>query len=153
MPVSIRKALIQDVESIVFLAEQMHKISKYKVIDFNANKFRNFVTGSLDNEQSIFIVATKGEAVIGAILAFVADYVFSDALYCCDIGLYVDPKHRRSTAASQLIDAYKHTASALGVRPDQTSLGVTAGIESEKVGELYQRNGFFKAGELYTLES
>jgi GNAT superfamily N-acetyltransferase len=141
---NIRKAIRSDVQALVGMAFAMwHESPRYNKVGFDPNKMTWLLGHMIDNDECAVFVAEERGSLFGMIGVLTAPYFFSEERYACDLAVYVAPDRRGGTAGIRLVKAAEEWAESVGVREIQ--LGVSAGIDAERVGKLYEKLGYERA--------
>lgn len=147
----VREATVYDLETLIALGELMHVESNYRSIIFSKDK--TLVTGIsiiADPMWCVRVCEGKDDEVIGMFVGYVSQFPFSYDLVASDFVLYVLPEYRGSTAALRLLGAYEAWAKSKEAKI--INIGTTTGVNTDKVGEFYERLGFNRVGAVYRKE-
>lgn len=148
----IRQAVIDDLPDIVRLAVQMHNESRFMKFLFHEEKVRAFLSTLIDAPDGFLWVADDGDGeVIGAMAATVFELWFSSDRIAQDVGLFVRPSRRGTSAAAALVDRYLVWARERGAV--DAEIGVSTGVHPDRTGAFLQRLGGREVGRLYSWES
>lgn len=116
-----------------------------KELDFNPEYVSAQVSAMIQSDDYLVI----GSDDVGAIMiACVASNWFSPTEQARELIVYVHPSIRKNGHAKKLVDYYIAWAKGRGVA--RINIGISLGIQPEKVAELYQSLGFEKSGYLFT---
>lgn len=149
---NVRRATQGDVDFLAVMAECMRNESpRYSSVSFSTDK----MTGLLGNmvaspDCAVFVYEERNYAprIHGMIGLFKAPYFFSDSdFYVSDLAVYVEQAHRGGKAGLALIRAGEAWAKSIGAR--EILLGVSAGIDAERVGGFYEKLGYAPATRGY----
>ncbi len=144
----IRRARHEDISELVEMGARMHGESAYSFLPFNRDKVRRVMANYIDApERQCGLVAEKDGMLVGMLGGYLTDYFFCDERVACDAILFIDRKHRGSSAAARLIRAFHTWASERGAC--EICLSVSADINSERAGRFYQRMGLTHVGGVY----
>lgn len=139
----IRLAEIEDLPSLMDLTklaaeeDAQHPYDPDKV--FNVIRRHYDKTGGL-----VAVAGPKGEPIKGYLIMIVDEIWYSPDFQLLELSLFVDPQHRKSTLAKQLM-AFSKEASE-GLRLDLT-IGVLSNERTEPKVRLYKRQ--FKTAGAY----
>lgn len=145
----IRGAVLDDIEDLVDLGEAMHAVSTYSHISYSRTKVAALIKRLIEGEGVVFVYEKDGD-VIGCLGGGVTEYWFSEELTGFDYSFVIDPAKANGIAALRLIAAFKLWCKAKGAR--QMKMGITTGINVEKMAKLYQVAGFVPDGLLFKME-
>lgn len=141
----IRFATLDDVPALVELARAMHAESPvFSVLRFDgeilAGNFRTIIQSS----QGFARVFEVGGKVAGGMVAAAVPHFCSPDLVACDVGLFVHPEHRGSSAAVRLLTEYRNWAEGIGAALIQ--FGVMTGVAVERTQSMCERLGWKQQG-------
>lgn len=88
----------------------------------------------------VVIAAEQDGQLIGFISGIVSQYFFSERIKAADLGFFVVPAHRGTSAAIRLISAFEKWADEMGV--SEIYLGQTTAVDIEKTIKFYTRLGY-----------
>ena len=89
-------------------------------------------------------MARDGDGFYGAIIGMITEEIFGDDLIACDLGLFVSPSKRGSSAAPQLVEALEHWAKSAGAK--EIHLAQSTGIEVNRTRRFYEGMGYEVVG-------
>lgn len=147
----IREATIDDLPTIINMAEEMHIESRYRNLTFAPAHLGHLAASLIASPEGLALVAEKDGRIIGGMLA----QILREPWFCLEpvaieFGVYVLPPHRGTLAGAQMVRRYKKWALGRGARI--VDLGISTGITTERTGEFYEHEGFARCGDLYSLE-
>lgn len=146
---SVRTADAGDVAGVVALARAMHAESPvYRVRPFDPHKTAATFLGALPAGGAF--VAESGGRIVGLMVGYLAEDFFGSAVIAGEYALYVLPEARGGTSAVRLLEAFEAWARRAGAVGG--FLGVTAGIDDERVAALYMKLGYRPAGAAFAKE-
>lgn len=148
--VDFRGATDADLPRLVEMGHAMHGESRHHRSVFIPEKFAGYVQQLIP--QGFTFVAEKEGQVVGAFIGGVAENFFDDELFSYDLLTYVTPEHRNGMLGVMLIRRYINLAQAMGIKPWNTHIGVSAGIATERTERLYEALGFIRIGGGYVLD-
>jgi GNAT superfamily N-acetyltransferase len=93
----------------------------------------------LDQNGGLFVAVNRDE-IIGFFAGIITEHYLSFDRCAQDIGVYVVPEHRGSTAFPRLIYAFEDWAKQHGVT--DLVLGVSTGILQDQTVCMYERMGY-----------
>lgn len=144
IPVPVRRMATQDIVHCVHLGKLMHEESSYSFLSYHPVKVANLLKFSIENENYFAMVAENDRTIVGVMLGHVTPYYFSDDLIAQDLVVFVKKEHRGSFAGVSLINKFCDWADSKGCK--ETLMGITAGIETDRLKKLYEKLGFEQAG-------
>ena len=147
----IRQITHDDIPRLIEIGLMCHQESEYSVMSFSANKCIALCERTIAEPQMLGTVTAKDGVITGVLVAAAIPAYFSDEITASDLLIYVLPEHRGSRAFYMLCLSYVGWARAKGAR--LIFLRNSTGIESEKVGNIYQRMGFEHVGGIYRMEA
>lgn len=150
MTIKITNAAYNDITDLLFLGKKMHAESRYCVFDFNVDKCLGLLTRLIGSEHGIVLVAKCKNETIGMFAGVVQEHFFGHSSSSSDLFFYIIPEHRNGKTANLLLHEYIDIANKMGV--DDIRVGNSTGVMTERVGRLYESNGFINVGANYTLK-
>lgn len=109
---------------------------------------------ALPNKQSIYLMtllpnavvflAQKDNKLIGFLAGMTQNYFFSDRLKAMDMGFYVLPEYRGTSAAIRLIERFEEWSVERGAK--DICLGQTTAVDIDKTQRFYQHLGYQTVG-------
>ena len=147
---SIRKATKEDVIDLAILGKQFVKESQNELLGWNSSKVYDSLLDAVGRDDfGIFVLCADTE-VVGMFLCFVTPCFFSDVKQAVEIAWYVDPEHRGSKRALQMLEMYEQWAKEHdAVCVNLVNLDVLRG---DKVAKLYNRMGYKLVENTFTKE-
>lgn len=131
----IRLAEIEDIPSLMALTrlaaeeDAQHEYDPDKV--FNVVRRHYEKTGGL-----VAVVGPKGEPIRGYLIMIIDEIWYSPDYQLLELSLFVDPKHRKSTYAKQLMAFSKQASDGLML---DLTIGVLSNERTAAKVRLYQR--------------
>jgi GNAT superfamily N-acetyltransferase len=98
----------------------------------------------VNSPKTLFMLACNETAIIGYVCAVVHESIFNDKLRVSDIGLFVLPDYRHTSASIKLVRLLEEWAIKQGA--SQIWLGQTTGDEPDRVVKFYNRLGYKTQG-------
>lgn len=142
----IRPATFEDLAAVISLGEEMHKSSNFKHLEWDARHFGERVVSLITSpDHDIFLAVVDGD-VAGGILCGIGPGLSTRNLVAYELGLYVTPDYRRTSAASQLLRAYVRWSRDRGAK--RITAGNSAGAPDEGYVKLLTKSGFERTGSL-----
>jgi GNAT superfamily N-acetyltransferase len=138
---SIREATEEDVVDLAILGKQFAKESKnYDLLGWNSTKAYNFLFDAIQREDfGVFCLYTETE-IVGMLICFVTPCFFSNVVQAVEIVWYVDPDHRGSRKAREMLDWYEEWAeSRQAVCTNLVNLDT---LNAGKVAKIYVKRGY-----------
>lgn len=145
--VEIRTATDADIPLIGDLGRMMHFESRYAKFDFNPGKWERLLRIVIP--QGLTFVAEDSKGVVGVFVGMMAEHFFGDDLTSYDLITYVLPESRGRIGVL-LTKEYIRRAKALGVR--DIHIGISTGLQPDRVGRFYEKLGFSHIGGGYAME-
>jgi GNAT superfamily N-acetyltransferase len=144
--VNVREIGLGDKQTVVNLARLMHaEAPAYRAIPFEPEKVAAWATLCAAEPDWICLLAENDrKEPVGFAAAGCVPLSFSDQRTVDDLGLYVLPEYRGSSAAARLVDyltAWSKAKGAIALR-----FGLTTGINDRQATAFLQRMGFTAAG-------
>ena len=146
----IRQITKDDIPRLIEIGLMCHQESEYNVMSFSGNKCIALCERIIAEPQMLGTVTVKDSVITGVLVAAAIPAYFSDEITASDLLVYVLPEYRGSRAFYMLCLSYVGWARTKGAR--LIFLRNSTGIESEKVGKIYQRMGFEHVGGIYRME-
>jgi len=131
----VRPGKKEDAYEFMYLVKQMVKDVGYP---FKVDMKKTIETGEAmpDNPLFFYWVAEHDDEVVGFLVAAKNQTVFSSEVIASELGWYVHPDHRKSTAAMRLLREYEKWAKDC----DYVTLSDVQG--SMDMDEVYTRRGY-----------
>jgi GNAT superfamily N-acetyltransferase len=145
--IEVRAPKPNDLPALLTLAQRMHAEGAYSFLPFDPRKVALLFVTCGATKGHFAAVAERDGVIVGFLGGKLAPYPFCDELLATDLGFYVAPEHRASTAAVRLLRTFRAWARDQGAR--EVSLAISSGVDIERIGALYQRMGFRAAGGIY----
>ncbi len=141
----IRAITYDDAQQCIDLGQIIHDISSYKDREYHHEKVRKLINicsahmvGDTD-EFCGFVAEDKGK-IVGIMLGYSDEYYFGTDKLCYENAFMVHPDYWGSTAAMRLVKALDRWAEEHNMR--ECLIGVTSGINSERISKFYTKMGF-----------
>ena len=138
---------LDDIKEVASLAERFHGESIYKDLDYDLCKFSAVLKQIVELDNQIGIVYTVDNVIVGAMAGYVSEYFFSKDKIAGEYGVFIDKSHRGGYAVIRMIKHFENWAIKQGAKIIQ--LGVSANINADKVGRLYQKLGYNDTFQVY----
>jgi GNAT superfamily N-acetyltransferase len=144
----IRPARQDDLPQLLELGRRMHQESVYRDFEFCERRLTSYLAMVLDTPGRYCLhVAEREGRIVGFLAGYLEPFLFGRETVAHDTAFFVDRSQRGTTTAKRLIDAFRGWARERGAR--ELCLGVSSGIEPERVGAFYERLGLSRAGAIY----
>jgi ribosomal protein S18 acetylase RimI-like enzyme len=120
-PITIRKARKEDLERIAEFVVRLKQVNEeldpmYVTRDDLASVARHYIERSLDDPNTILLVAEHESTVVGMVRAVIVDRVFYEPrIEALITDIYVHPSYRRRGVASLLIEKLAEEARSRGI--------------------------------------
>lgn len=134
-----------DHAALVELARRFHAEGGDAFLSFDPQKTAWWLARAIVKKLALAAVTDAGE-IAGALALDDDAPRYSSEVALWDIGFYVSPEHRNSRAAVLLRDGAKAIAQDMGL---PLFLGVSSGLDLERVDKFFTRAGFQRLGALY----
>lgn len=151
----IRYAALEDIPACIEFGRRMHAATRFVIYDYNAKRLEHNLRAVIEVGQnanrthSFFVAEDESGQIIGALIACVERHFFSDLLVASVIHYDVLPERRMGGAGLKLLIAFRQWAENRGAF--ELSLGVSSGVEMEKMDRFLKRLGFRQTGGNYAL--
>ena len=128
-----------DIKKVISLAEMMHEEGKYSHLDFNREKFGNFILHLMKEKSLVGFVSEKEGKIVGIILSYLTEYFFGKDLLLQGIGFYVVPEKRKGKVAARLLEEWIKIVHAINAKEGCMPFHSVSDLEArrllcEKVG-------------------
>lgn len=143
----IRDFTMLDAPKVISLGKQMHEESVYSNLDFDPLRVLELAEQVVNNPQMFMAKVFDDGEIKGFVAAYVSPHFFGNDLTSGDFAVYVLPEFRKGLIGVKLIKSYIEWCDQKGVK--EPLLGVSAGINEEKIGKLYRKLGFTKEYRIY----
>jgi GNAT superfamily N-acetyltransferase len=127
-------------DELFVLIEQMIAEAEFKDAILNKDKIKDLWAMS---ENAIYL-AQENDKLIGFIAGMIQPYFFSERKRVTDMGFFVQPEYRGSSAAIKLIKALENWARQNNVV--DICLGQTTAFKLEETQKFYNRLGYKTVG-------
>jgi len=135
----IRNAQPSDINNIVELAKEMVSDTPFSSV------IKDKIEKILQVPHALSLVAEHEEdGLVGFFCGILDKQFFTGQLRAMDLALFVDEKHRGSSAAIKFVKTFENWAKQKGAT--QAWLGQSVGKEIEKTKEFYERLGYHMMG-------
>jgi len=143
----IRRATHDDWLRFERLGLKLHGMSVFKDIPVDKNVlFKQYMT-AMQHAQMRMWVAEKGEELTGFLLGCAQEFWWCRDRYATDLAFYCeDPRDARP-----LLRAFEAWAWQVP-RVKNVTLGVSSGMNMDRIGKLYGHLGYAQVGGLYVKE-
>jgi GNAT superfamily N-acetyltransferase len=132
-----RPELFWRVES---LARTMRDEGSFSKNSWNPTKLQ----AALSSPNVFCALVQDDDGYYGGIIGLVAEQFFGDDLIACDLGLFILPEKRGTSAAPRLIQAFEQWAKERGAK--EVHMGQTTGVEMDRTRRLYEAMGYEVVG-------
>ena len=125
----------------------MHNESpRFRHFDFDSEKTAALIGNLITWEHATAFVALSDRQIVGMMGGFVAEHMFGPDKVASEVGLYVVPEHRGTTAAVRLLSAFEEWAARKGAL--DIVLGISTEVAADRTRHLYTRLGYVQSGYL-----
>lgn len=147
--IEVRELAAGEEQAVLHLARMMHQESPvYSPHPFEHDVLLGWIAMCRDNEDWLCLIAWDDGEPIGFIAVGCVPMLFSTARTVDDLGLFVIPEKRGTTAALRLLRNMEPWAVARGARTIR--MGVTTGTNEAQAVKFFERFGYRKTGTLLT---
>lgn len=125
------------------MAHRFHAASPYDDLTMDEDKVVELIDSFLngDRNQRIVILALEDDQPIGMIAGVTSEMLFSRDKIASEMMWWIEPEHRGSRAALQLLDAYEFWAKKVGAKVVQLSSVDTE--HADRLDRLYKKRGYY----------
>jgi|TARA_B100000519_G_scaffold202390_1_gene220642 hypothetical protein len=148
--VEIRQWEKKDVEDLIILSKIMWEESMYKDISFSEDRLRIQYNYLLSKPfKGMGFVAIENNKMIGAIVVMLSKYFFSNEIFCFDLGLFINPKYRKSIKTpAKLIKVAGDWGKKKGAKEFRPASSV--GVRIDKIEKFYNFLKFKTVGNVFS---
>lgn len=133
---TVRKATVEDLETVLDLAHEFFVSSQYAEFEGDRGRLAGVFTQVL--ELGVIFLAEDDSGVAGFLVLVAIPHLFSGTHYAEELAWFVRPRARGSSAAWRLMAAGQEWCR----QRQLSSWRMVAPTDSPTVGELYRRLGF-----------
>lgn len=128
------------------MSKDMHAESpRFCDLDYSEEKMRGILQHIIAGKLPGGVLVAECDSVpIGMLGFLVTEHFFGSDKIASDLGVYVAPEHRGSSAFVRLVQAFEEWADTFGVK--ENSLGVSTGIHAEQTAGFLVRLGYERCG-------
>lgn len=142
---AIRPATLEDLESLLDLAEIMHAESpRYSRLKYSRQRTEDHLRLMLTDPRGAVFVAERDGKIVGAAVVWADMHWTSEDVVAEEVALFVLPEARGSMAAVRLICTMKAWKDAK--RAQWLQVGTSTNVEPERTAALYEFLGFKRCG-------
>lgn len=142
----VRFAIYEDLTELMRLAELAHEENEHWQKGFNRQKVYDTFARLIPRQTGLLaVIGDKGQELKGTLVMTLDRPWYSDDLRLLELALFVDPEHRRSTYAKQLMIFSKKASDNLQL---DLTIGVFTNKQLERKERLYDRQ-YRPAGKFY----
>lgn len=146
----IRNATVEDINTCLELATEMHQESRFSKFSLNLNKLSLFMDYLIKDDSGIVLVAIKDDEIVGGFMGLTVEHWFGNSLASYDTALFVKKSERGGSLGYLLIKEYIRIAKEMGV--EEICIGNSTGVDFEKVEKLYMTCGFSRVGGTFRMD-
>jgi GNAT superfamily N-acetyltransferase len=136
-----------ELAAVLALARRMHQLGTYSTLPFDARKVAGLIASCVRAPGHFASIAVHRGEVSGFLGGRMGTYPFCDEPLAYDLGFFVAPEARRSSAAVRLFRAFEAWAMDRGAR--EVSMAVSTGVDVERIGAFYVHMGLTCIGGVY----
>ena len=144
----IRVATEDDIPRMLELGRQLHDESRFSVYPLNEQRTIDFFKTVINGGSTCAFVSIQKGEIVGGFMGGVSDHWSCDFIVAFDYSLFIDKAHRNGTTAIKLIVAFEAWAQEMGA--DETTIGITTGVNTEGTTRLYESLGYKQVGPMFT---
>jgi len=143
----LRRAVLEDIPTIVKLGRLFHAESVERDIPFDGDILAGVLADLIENKNGFAMLAFYNDQLAGAILAQLTTLHYSAAVIATDYGLYVGRLERDQGVGRALVAAYTGWANDNNAR--KIYLNVSAGINKGAFEAVMNDSNYQKMGEIF----
>ena len=137
---SVREAVEDDVIEFHVLGKMFVRESKNNFLGWSAIKVHDSLLDAIGREDFCVFALQCDNEIVGMFIGFVAPCFFSDVIQATEIVWYVEPDHRGSRKALEMLDLFEEWAEFKGaVCSNLMNLDV---LNADKVAKMYNKRGY-----------
>lgn len=143
---NVRRAVLADIPAIVSMGADMHAESpRFRHLNFNAGKLSGVAKHLIETttDGGVFVAEADG-GLVGMFGFIVVEYFFGLDRVASDLGIYIKPEHRGTSAFPRLLHAFERATDEMGVTDKQVS--AVTGVNTERVATALERLGYTRNG-------
>ena len=140
---NVREAVLADLDQIVSMISDMRQDSRYSCLSLDEKKLSDFVYNTIESDSFLVLTTDYGGVFIGC----VSPHFFSQDLIATDVVNFV-PKSLRGKGLGKVF-LEEFSSWAKGANAKLVQVGISTGIKSEKVFNMYESAGFKHFGYLF----
>lgn len=141
---SLRIANLNDLPTILRMAEEFYGQSPYSAEPFDKEKvlavIQDMLTGPQESKVVILVLDDVLEEPVGLIAGFAQEALFNRHKIGVELMWWIDYGHRRVGRAFQLLGAFEYWAKKVGC--DYVQLSMLHDEELQRMTKLYERRGY-----------
>ena len=143
-----RKARAEDTPQLLEMAAAMHAESpRFQHLGYSEEKMYDVIQRLLaENIGGIVTIDAENGRLAGMFGFLIVEYFFSFEKVATDLGIYVRPEFRGTSAFPRMLRMFEDWTDQLGVADKQVS--VTTGVNTERVVRAFERLGYSHYGEV-----
>lgn len=148
--IRVRPATVADATVLLALVCAMHaEAPAYRHQPFDIDKVQRLIADCTAGADIALLVAVDDNAgVIGFLAMLQVESLFGSAVEYHDLGVFVEPEYRGSSAAIRLFNnAFKWVGERGG---GVMKFGVTTGTNTAPAVRMLEKMGFLRSGQLLT---
>ncbi len=148
----IRYATHADVPLLVEMGKTFHQNTRFKVFPYQPERVAATLNGILEKNQGnyAFLVAQRKDgSLAGGLIGVIEAHIFCDLPVASLVHYDVDPSARMSGAGYRLLLAFRKWAESR--KAVELNVGISSGVELQKMDRFLKRLGFQISGGNYSL--
>jgi len=147
---SIRPITNDDFNIIMENMIKFHQESSFKGLDLSMVKCNEILRRCVEDEDYFGAIAEDDGVFCGIFIGYYCPYYFGDDLLARDLLLYVPLDKRNGRSAIRLVRSFENWARIKGCKNVQ--VGVSTGIDDDRIVAFYQKIGYSYKGTLLQKE-
>lgn len=149
-PLSMRLATLDDVPHIMELGEDLYKGSPLEFMDIDMSKAKAQIEAAiLDNKTWLTLVSVDGDDVVGVLIAYVFEPMYSKSKIACEVLWHLLPEYRKGRRGVDMMNAFEYWAKLLGCSVAQYGWMTSSPARME---QLYEKRGLKLVEKMYFKE-
>lgn len=148
----LRRALREEIDYLVSMAERAHAESLFSHMTFDPEKPRRIIAAAVRGHPTLFlavIVRIDTEVPVGGMLASIQESYFGPDTIAIEMLTLLEPEYRGRCGRELklLLDWYKTWAISEGAK--RIYLSTTTGVLSKSAAHMYEHCGFAQIGTIH----
>ena len=137
-----------DIPKLVSMAKMFHAESpSYRHISFDEDHFILTMSRAMYSEDQYLRGAYHNKIMTGFMVGYLEQFAFNPAVRASEMGLYVLPDSRGSSAVFKLLKDFEQWALIKGAA--EIVITTMSGINTKRVNKLYTKLGYKESGTFH----